>query len=608
MPGPQARQADGATPKPKGNKLNIEPDDLASVAGAWTGKPSRLSADILNEVADMPMTTSIPEYCERAVAVQQWRAAMQKGCLPELQRTSFPAEPFRSKFAAALSRLEMPRFTRRYHKLADAVLRQMLIVTKDFELELLKAQAEQAKRKPQPQARQQRGEAGGDEEQEEQEGRGSGRGDEDAGGDAEGSAEQAERQPQSLQEQLESGQQGDAESGQHMEIQIESMEGGGAAGGDEDGDMEERLAAAADDLAEEMVKKFEEEMAPVMEHVEAAMKHFGDLDDLLSGSSGWDLSHGMWQQSGWHVFRDLQKRLEKLRELRDLVRSLGRAGGKGPMRRAPKQVYASRHPPGVLRSELFPEQVRGLTKGGDLTQMLPAEVAMLAMGWPREHGDSDEDEVTSRGSHPARLLFMARLAEKGLLSYQREGWVDDEPARVTRHLEVRPATELGPIIVCLDTSGSMRGPREVVAKSLVLECMRGAHAQRRKCFVYAFSGPGEVVSLELDVSPRALQKLLKFLQYSFSGGTDADEPLKLSLARLREEEWEAADVLVVTDGELRPPRQDLLDRLAAANRDLGLRVHGLLVGTEVTPAMEALCTDVHLFRSWSAVKGSRDLF
>ena len=33
------------------------------------------------------------------------------------------------------------------------------------------------------------------------------------------------------------------------------------------------------------------------------------------------------------------------------------------------------------------------------------------------------------------------------------GWLDNEPSKVTGRLEVRPAAELGPIIVCLDTSG-----------------------------------------------------------------------------------------------------------------------------------------------------------
>lgn len=32
----------------------------------------------------------------------------------------------------------------------------------------------------------------------------------------------------------------------------------------------------------------------------------------------------------------------------------------------------------------------------------------------------------------------------------------------------------------------MYGAREVVAKALALECMRGAHRQQRRCYLYAF--------------------------------------------------------------------------------------------------------------------------
>lgn len=42
------------------------------------------------------------------------------------------------------------------------------------------------------------------------------------------------------------------------------------------------------------------------------------------------------------------------------------------------------------------------------------------------------------------------------------------------------------------SAGSMRGPRETVAKALALECMRAAKAQERGCYVFAFSGPQEV--------------------------------------------------------------------------------------------------------------------
>jgi hypothetical protein len=135
------------------------------------------------------------------------------------------------------------------------------------------------------------------------------------------------------------------------------------------------------------------------------------------------------------------------------VRSLGRGGGKGPLRRAPEEVFATRNLPGVIRSALVPEQVQGLYKSGSLTQMLPSEAGLMAMGWPRHahrhregchggagagvgagaaldaaecssDGESTADEIVeARGSHPARLLFKARLAEKGLLSYERAGTI-----------------------------------------------------------------------------------------------------------------------------------------------------------------------------------------
>jgi hypothetical protein len=58
----------------------------------------------------------------------------------------------------------------------------------------------------------------------------------------------------------------------------------------------------------------------VVESIEDAMEHFGDLEQLLDGSKGWDLREGLWRKTGWREFRNLRKKLEKLRELRDLVR------------------------------------------------------------------------------------------------------------------------------------------------------------------------------------------------------------------------------------------------------------------------------------------------
>ena len=62
----------------------------------------------------------------------------------------------------------------------------------------------------------------------------------------------------------------------------------------------------------------------------------------MEGKAGFDSSTSVWKSTGWAQVDDLRKKLENLRELRDLVRQLGRAGGKGPLRKAPQEVSQSR--------------------------------------------------------------------------------------------------------------------------------------------------------------------------------------------------------------------------------------------------------------------------
>lgn len=58
---------------------------------------------------------------------------------------------------------------------------------------------------------------------------------------------------------------------------------------------------------------------------------------------GYDMSHALWKNDGWREMRELRKKLENLKELRELVRNLGRASGKGPKRRAPEEVHPPQH-------------------------------------------------------------------------------------------------------------------------------------------------------------------------------------------------------------------------------------------------------------------------
>lgn len=94
----------------------------------------------------------------------------------------------------------------------------------------------------------------------------------------------------------------------------------------------------------------------------------------------------------------------------------------------------------------------------------------------------------------SKLLFYAKMAEKGLQTYERDGWGEFPTVINPVRREIRPTADRGPILLCVDTSGSMRGARETVAKALALECMRAAKEQERDCYMFAFAGPAEVSS------------------------------------------------------------------------------------------------------------------
>ena len=86
----------------------------------------------------------------------------------------------------------------------------------------------------------------------------------------------------------------------------------------------------------------------------------------------------LWKRKGWKEMDKMRAKLEDLKELRDLVRSLGRGGGWGPLRRAPIQYLDMRGRPGLLRTVLEQQETRGLTRSDDISRLLPSEVRKYA--------------------------------------------------------------------------------------------------------------------------------------------------------------------------------------------------------------------------------------
>jgi uncharacterized protein with von Willebrand factor type A (vWA) domain len=208
--------------------------------------------------------------------------------------------------------------------------------------------------------------------------------------------------------------------------------------------------------------------------------------------------------------------------------------------------------------------------------------------------------------HPKlRMLWHARRSERALLTYRVEG-VEIERVQVERegYEEIegkRPRPERGPIFAVIDTSGSMHGLPEQVAKAVVLEALRTAHAEKRRCFLYAYSGPGQVFEHELDLSADGIGRLLEFLGFSFGGGNDEAGMMAKVIARLKEENWKKADVVFVSDGEWPAPAS--LVAAVKSVREGGTRFHGVQIGNRGRTGLHAVCDPVHVFQDWATAGG-----
>ncbi len=341
----------------------------------------------------------------------------------------------------------------------------------------------------------------------------------------------------------------------------------------------------------------------------------GDWDQLQALLQGlgdgaslrWDELRGQLSRREWTEAQRISETLKTLPELVALIRRLGRAERAArpqalpprPSDRAEQRLLGLK----AVETRLpdAPGELRGIRQSDRIDGMLGSEAAMLL--------------------HPVlKKLWRARRAEARLLTYDSEAVLIDwrpDPAAPPRHDPAPPcpeALERGPILICLDTSGSMRGAPETVAKAVVLQAVRTAHAERRGCRLIAFGGPDEIVERELTgihpplvpadpndpgaaAARGGLAALLDLMGQSFDGGTDVQGPIERAIERVHDARWASADLLIVSDGEFGCTAATLA-RLDDARDRLGLRVQGVLVGDRETLGLMDVADDIFWVRDW----------
>lgn len=204
------------------------------------------------------------------------------------------------------------------------------------------------------------------------------------------------------------------------------------------------------------------------------------------------------------------------------------------------------------------EEIVDVKLGDDLPLLLPSEKVKLR--------------------HPLlRRDFMRRYYERSLVQYETRGYA--EAGR-------------GPIIVCLDGSGSMGGMPNVWARSLAISFIAIAKREKRDAAAVEFSSRGQQKRWDfMAKEPINPLKIVDFASHMFNGGTDitggvikAKELIDLV------PEFKTADIVLMTDGHdyYQDDDQELREELRA----LGVRLHGVAIGSQTNEYLEEMCESV----------------
>lgn len=263
-------------------------------------------------------------------------------------------------------------------------------------------------------------------------------------------------------------------------------------------EIEEKLAANLEQM-EESGQAIAAAAGILPEQLDTAVEAI-KLKDTMASSQGFE--PGTEQVVDGENRMELAARIMDDPKLREIFHIVGRLFNLA----VNKQKCKQKHPFG---------SVAGITLSDELSNMLPIELIQLA-----------DDEMET--------LFFIKYFEKQLYCFE---------------FEERVPLGKGPIVICMDESGSMSGRREIWAKAITLALVRLARHENRDAFVICFS---ECVKRSYEFKTHPLyprERLLEFASIFKSGGTNFMDPLERALRQVDQaSEFKDADIVFITDG------------------------------------------------------------
>jgi len=315
-------------------------------------------------------------------------------------------------------------------------------------------------------------------------------------------------------------------------------------------------------ILEYQIEKLDEELDDYTNLLENKVEEYQKLLSLITPFSdylGWDMSRALWQETSFDVIQQYHELLEDetaLQELADLL---------GSMREAEIEMEEETFAKTIIRQEwvvdeFTPAEVVGIHESSDLNHLLSSEAALL--------------------SDPAlESLFFKKMVDQSLLTFKYEDkrLVSSEDHYLEVNQRIRQK-EKGPFIICVDTSESMYGRPEQIAKVLCLGILKMASREKRRAYLINFSIG--IKTLDLYDIANSIDALAKFLKMSFYGGTDISLPLYEAIRQLKTNDYRDADVLVISDFIMYRVDKEVLKEVRFYQQNHNVQFHSLTLSND----------------------------
>ncbi len=208
---------------------------------------------------------------------------------------------------------------------------------------------------------------------------------------------------------------------------------------------------------------------------------------------------------------------------------------------------------------------------------------------PSKYGHAIADVGT--GNQINRILASEKLllAEPGLETEFYKKYCD----KTLLQYETRGLEEMkGPIVVCVDDSGSMSGNRDYWAKAIALAMLQLAMKDRRayRCIIFS---DGVDAIFDFDKDHFSADDMIKMAEFFANGGTEFEPALVKALESIEESRFKKADILFITDGDpYGNLSSDFKAKYKSTKEEKGFKCQGIIIGNGGSRYLDEFCDSV----------------